>query len=108
MPRVVGTIRNTDGTPYEGALVEAYLNRQYVGSNSLYGNESLVTFSDSYGRFYLELVPTIEGTFYTIKITKNTVSEYQRLVPDTDGDVNFEDLEVYSIANDPKNFIGSC
>lgn len=108
MPLVVGMVRSIDGTPYEGAIIEVSLSNQIIRDNSFVGNETVTVFSDSYGRFYLPLEPSPEGTYYTFKVTKDTVTEYLRSVPDSAGEVNFEDLPVHIPASSGSGFIGNC
>lgn len=108
MPIIFGTIRNLDGTPYAGAIVEVTASNQVINNKSLIGNEPITTFSDSYGRFYVKLEPSKESTHYRFKITKDTVNEYLRVVPEGSGEINFSDLEVFIPPSAGTVFIGNC
>lgn len=96
---VIGTVRGVNGLPYEGALVEAYLNSQMSYDTSLYGNEVVRTFSNTYGRFSFSLIPSSYDSdrenYYTFKIIKDTTNVYRKIVRGVSSTVNFEDLEDY-------------
>lgn len=96
---VLGVVRDVDGMPYEGALIEAYLNSQMSYDTSLYGNEVVRTFSNTYGRFSFNLIPSSYDSdrenYYTFKIIKDTTNTYRKVVRGNVSVVNFEDLEDY-------------
>lgn len=96
MVTVVGYINNLDGTPYEGAIVEAYLNSQMTYDGAIYGNEIYRTVSNSYGKFELDLVPSVVDSdtenYYVFKIVKETTNTYRKIIQATAGEVEFNGL----------------
>lgn len=93
---VVGTIRDVNGKPYQGALVEAHLQSQMGYNTSLYGNEMVRTFSNAYGRFSFQLIPTSFDTerenYYVFKVVKDTINFYRKVINGTASPVDFESL----------------
>lgn len=81
---VNGTVRDVNGAPYEGALVEVYLNSQMSYDMSLYGNEFQRTFTGATGRFSFDLVPSsFDGkreNYYVFRIVKDTTNIYKKIV----------------------------
>lgn len=96
---VNGTVRDVTGSPYEGALVEVYLNSQMGYSSSLYGNEFQRTFTNAYGRFSFELVPSsfdaARENYYVFRIVKDTTNIYSKIINGTLPVVEFSDLPDY-------------
>jgi hypothetical protein len=96
---VNGTVRDVNGKPYDGALIEVWLNSQMSYSSSLYGNEMRREFSNSYGRFSFQLVPSsFDGkreNYYTFKIVKDTTNIYNKIVNGTLTVVDFDELPDY-------------
>jgi len=98
-----GTIRDIYGELYEGAVIEVYLENQMAHSDSLIGNAIFKTYSNSYGRFSLDLVPSDVdsrgGNYYVFKIIKDTVNYYKKVVPSVLTAQDFEDLPDYVASN---------
>lgn len=112
MVTITGTLRNLDGTPYKGAIVEAYLNSQMNYDGSIYGNEIFRTVSNIYGKFELDLVPsTVDSTrenYYVFKIVKETTNTYRKVVPSTNLSMDFENLLDFIPQNKRVKLIGNA
>lgn len=87
------------GEPYEGALVEVYLNSQMSYSSSLYGNEFKRTFTGATGKFSLELIPSsFDGqreNYYVFRIVKDTTNIYKKIINGSLPVAEFSDLPDY-------------
>jgi hypothetical protein len=98
--RVTGTIRDASGTLYEGAVVEAYLDSPLLYNGVVYSNEVLRTYTDSYGKFYFDLIPSVydadKENFYHFKIIQGTTTTYQKIVPGNNQLFEFETLADYT------------
>lgn len=96
---VNGTVRDMTGEPYEGALVEVYLNSQMSYSSSLYGNEFKRAFTGATGRFSFELIPSsFDGArenYYVFRIVKDTTNIYKKIINGSLATVDFSDLPDY-------------
>lgn len=108
---VQGEIRGVDGVPIQGAIIEAQLISQMEGQSGLVGNESHKTFSNEWGRFWFELVPTIydagkPNNYYAFKIISNTTNYYYKTIPDNGETIRFEDLPDFTAPDRRPNFIG--
>lgn len=108
--RVSGTVRDMNGSPYEGAIVEVYLNSQISYSNSLVGNEVHRTYTDAYGRFDFDLIPTtlsnVSENHYVFKVIKDTVNIYKKTLGTGSSDLDFESLPDYVPPGQRTQFIG--
>ena len=97
--RVNGVVRDVTGRPYDGALIEVWLNSQMSYSSSLYGNEMRREFSNSYGRFSFDLIPSsFDGkreNYYTFKIVKDTTNIYNKIINGTLPVADFDSLPDY-------------
>lgn len=97
--KVRGLVRDATGEPYEGAVIEVWLNSQIAHNSSLYGNEIRRDFSNSRGIFTFNLVPSsIDGereNFYTFKIIKDTTNIYNKIINGSLPVVNFDELPDY-------------
>lgn len=98
--KITGSVRKISGEPYEGALVKVYLSSPMKFSDNIVGTEVMSTFTNSYGKFFLDLVPSEEDeesleNYYTFEIIKDTTQIYRKVVPDSDKALDFEDLEDY-------------
>jgi len=93
---VTGTLRDVDGKLYEGAVIRVWLNSQMNYSNSLMGNEIRTVYSNSYGRFRINLVPSVvdaeRENYYVFNIIKDTVNTYKKIINGSALKVDFEDL----------------
>lgn len=108
---VQGEIRGVDGVPIQGAIIEAQLISQMEGQSGLVGNESHKTFSNEWGRFWFELVPTIyddgkPNNYYAFKIVSNTTNYYYKTIPDNGETIRFEDLPDFTAPDKRPTFIG--
>jgi len=96
---VHGTVKDVSGEPYEGALVEAYLNSQMSYSSDLYGNAFKRTFSNSLGRFTFDLIPSSfddqRENYYVFRIVKDTTNIYKKIISGSLPVVDFADLPDY-------------
>ena len=96
---VTGTIRSSSGKPYEGAIVEAWLNSQMARGGSIFGNEIMKTFSNSFGRFSLAVVPSANDqdreNYYTFRIVKDTINTYKKIVSGASPIARFDELPDY-------------
>ena len=110
--RVFGTIRDVNGSPYEGAIVEVYLNSQISYSGALIGSEVVRVFTDAYGRFDFDLVPTafsnVSENHYVFKITKDTVNIYKKTLGTGQSEIDFENLPDYVPPGMRTQFIGDA
>ena len=106
---VAGEIRDIYGHLYEGAVVEVYLHNQMSHSESTIGNAVYKTFSNSYGKFSLDLVPSdvVDGNYYVFKIIKDTINTYRRVVTSVPSLQKFEDLQPYVPQALKTNYIGN-
>lgn len=97
---VTGTVRDVTGAIYEGAIVEAYLNSPMQYDGVLFANEAKRTYTDSYGKFYLELVPSVldsdNENYYHFKITQGITTTYKKIVPGNAATLNFDDLASFT------------
>lgn len=98
--KVVGSIRNALGKPYEGALVKVYLSAPMVVTDNTVGTELISVFTNSYGKFEINLVPTESSEknseiYYTFEIIKENTQYYKKIVPKNDYAIDFEDLPDY-------------
>lgn len=98
--RVKGSLRNAFGQPYEGAVIKVYLASAMKYSDNIIGSELLSAYSDSYGKFYLDLVPSSADeenldNYYVFEIIKETTQFYRKYVPQSASSVDFEDLVDY-------------
>lgn len=96
---VTGVIRDASGNLYEGAVVEAYLNTPLKYDGVIYTNEVIRTYSDKYGRFYLDLVPSVydqeNENFYTFKFIRGTIVSERKIVPGNSPVIEYESLVDY-------------
>lgn len=111
MTTITGTIRTSDGKLYEGALIEAHLMNQMVSSPGLVGNNSTRTYSNSYGRFWMELAPTdldpsSPDNHYVFKIINHTTNYYYKKVPTSATTLNFDELPDYIAPDKRTPFFG--
>ena len=109
--RVIGSLRNALGEPYEGAVVRVYLASAMKYSDNIIGTELLVTYSDSYGKFYLDLVPSSADesnldNYYVFEIIKETTQFYRKYVPQSVSSIDFEDLVDYIPESQRTLYIG--
>jgi hypothetical protein len=98
--KVIGTVRNAMGIPYEGALIRVYLSTPITASNSIVGTELFNTFSNSYGKFEINLVPNSADTlgnssYYVIEIIKENTQVYRKIVSASATPVRLEELPDY-------------
>lgn len=98
--RVTGSIRNVLGRPYEGALIRIYLASAMKYADNIVGTEVVSVFTDSYGKFYVDLVPSGEDelnseNYYVFEIIKDTTQIYKKFVPASTTALEFEDLVDY-------------
>lgn len=100
--KIRGYVRNSVGTPYEGAVIRVYAQYQMNASSSLIGNEIATLFSDIYGKFELNLVPTssdlVHENYYLFYIIKDNTTVYKKMVPEvptTDQPIEFDALPDY-------------
>lgn len=97
---VRGTLRNAFGKPYEGAVIRVYLNSPLYYQGNIIGTEMLETFSNSWGVFELDLVPTSmdeknSENYYVFEIIKDNTQVYRKFIPQTDKVIDFDSLEDY-------------
>lgn len=93
---VRGTVRDVDGELYEGAVIKVWLNSQMDYSDSLIGSEIRTVYSNTYGRFRLNLVPSVvdavRENYYVFTIIKDTVNVYKKIVSGNALKVDFDEL----------------
>jgi hypothetical protein len=109
--KVVGYLRTALGTPYEGALIRIYLASPMVVTDNIVGTELLSIFSNSYGRFEVNLVSTgaderNSENYYVFEIIRETTQYYKKLVPATNITLDFEDLPDYVLPGQRPIYIG--
>lgn len=93
---VTGTVRDVDGELYEGAVVRVWLNSQMDYSDSIVGNEVRTVYSNSYGKFRLNLVPSVVDSvrenYYVFTIIKDTINTYKKIINGSALKVDFDEL----------------
>jgi hypothetical protein len=109
--KVVGYLRTALGTPYEGALIRIYLASPMVVTDNIVGTEILNTFSNSYGRFEVNLVPTGADernpeNYYVFEIIRETTQYFKKLIPASSVTLEFEDLPDYLSPGERPLYIG--
>jgi hypothetical protein len=109
--KVVGYLRTALGSPYEGALVRIYLSSPMVVTDNIVGTELLKTFSNSYGRFEVNLVPTgaderNSENYYVFEIIRETTQYFKKIVPVSSVPLDFEDLSDYLSPGERPLYIG--
>jgi hypothetical protein len=106
--RVYGTLRGVDGQPVEGAVVDVALKNQMIHEGTLLGNSVLRTYTDSYGKFSLDLVPSSlnMGNYYEFTIVHDAVVKYRKIVGSSVSEINFEDLADFSSPGQQFSYIG--
>lgn len=103
--RVFGTVRDSTGALYSGAVIEVYLNDQMSEATALYGNEMHTVYSGDYGTFEIFLVPSV-NSYYTFKIIKETTNVYSKIVPNNILEVPFDSLPDYAPASSRVPLLG--
>lgn len=109
--KVIGYLRSALGKPYEGALVKVYLASPMVVTDNIVGTEVLSTFSNSYGRFEVNLVPTgaderNSENYYVFEIIRDTTQLFRKFIPVSSVPLDFEDLPDYLFPGQRPVYIG--
>jgi len=109
--KVIGYLRTALGTPYEGALIKVYLSSPMVVTDNIVGTEILSTFSNSYGRFEVNLVPTgaderSPDNYYVFEIIRETTQYFRKKIPISITPLDFEDLVDYLSPSQRTPYIG--
>lgn len=109
--KVKGSLRDFEGNPYEGALVKVYLANPMKYSDNIIGNQSISVFTNSYGVFEVNLIPSESDelnsdNYYIFEITEETTFVYRKIVPVSSATLEFEDLEDYVLPSQRTLYIG--
>jgi hypothetical protein len=109
--KIIGRLRNAFGKPYEGAVIKVYLAAPMVVTDNIVGTELLSTFSNSYGIFELDLVPSGADernaeNYYIFEIIKENTQYYRRFIPVSSIPLDFEDLPEYVLPGQRPLYIG--
>lgn len=109
--RVKGSFRDSLGNPYEGASVKIYLSYPMKYSDNIVGNQLVHLYTNSYGVFEVDLVPSAEdevnpNNYYVFEIIRETTSIYRKIVPYSATTLEFEDLADYTLPSQRTLYIG--
>jgi len=108
---VTGTVRDNHGELYEGAVIEIFLRNEMFNSENLIINAVETAYTNSYGRFSVDLVPSdvdlATENFYVFRIIKDTIQTYLKVVRSYPETQLFDDLENYVPGSLQQQAIGS-
>lgn len=110
--KIKGSLRDSQGKPYEGALIKIYLSNSIEYPDDIVGKQIASIFTNSYGVFQISLVPTLRDgetssdTYYVFEIIEETTTIYRKVIPYSSTTLNFEDLEDYVLPSQRTLYIG--
>jgi len=108
VPTIVGSVKRVDDTAYVGKLMFYRLVPSMFNGTSFVVLSSLTVTTDSVGEFSTDLHPGIYEVETGVgRYPGIPPSRVRFRVPNTEGDINFDDLERETALPDPSYFGGS-
>jgi hypothetical protein len=105
---VYGTIYDSSGLPYKGALVKFLPNAPFRSENEWIQDVEVKTVTNSYGRFEVDLPPSTGDNFYFLTVVYDKTTTRPVVIPVSDSPISFLDLEKYLFPHERMEMLGDC
>lgn len=105
---VYGTIYDSSGSPYRGAIVKFLPNAPFISGQEWIQDVEVRAVTNSYGRFEVDLPPTQGDNFYFLTVVYDKTTTRPVVIPKSDAPVDYLDLEKYLFPHERMEMLGDC